>query len=209
MMGPSKAIIALFFLLLVAAVIARDSRFHFHTDSLRVKREHHSPLRDWTIGNNQQYLYHDSPFRYQSDLVMIAGMIEPGHALLSDLATSYYAAATLPVYVLNVHRHHRSTRAAALAKVLRKNEFCYLEDSFHRQKAIKFLQRDTRAAGEKNWPALRYFLLNKDKENSMLWKDCLAMRSDQLEVSLLQISKLLYEGEYLNIYEFNIFSDSL
>lgn len=185
----------------ILVLLIKDSSFHFNAASLRAKREHHSAQRHWNIWFKPEFVYYDSPLRYQTDLRNIADIVEPGSIVLSDRATSYYAAATLPAYVLNVHKHHRSVRAERLVRVLSRGEFCYLEDKFHRKAALSFLQKDSRQAQQKNWPQIKYILLNKDKQNIMLRNDCLALRSEQHEVSIPKIGELLYEGTFLNLYK--------
>ncbi len=203
-----KRICVCFVLLLLITVMVRDSLFHFNTDIIDLKRKHLSAQRHWNIGYTPSYVYYNSPIRYQSDLLSIKKIIEPGYALLSDRATSYYAAATLPVYVRNIHRHHGLEVFNGLVTFLQKGNLCYMEDPFHKKAALKYLQQDARLSKKNDWPALRYVLLNKDKKNSMLRQDCIAVKSKHLESSLLRISQLLYEGDYLNLYQLDVFSQN-
>ena len=201
-----KIIFPFIVLLTVVGVIIQDSKFHFTQDIIQRKREHRSPQRNWNIWYNQSSIYSDSVFRYQNDLAKIGGIIEPGYSVWSDLATSYYASATLPVYVRNVHLHHGLERMKWVAKFIKRQHFCYLEDKFHLQSTVDFLRRDSFLSQKNGWPELRYILLNKDKENSLLRRECMAVLSSRLEVSLLSISQLLYEGEYLNLYQLDTLS---
>lgn len=198
-----KIISASLVLFLLAAIIVTDGLFHFNPEVVEAKRKNASPQRHWGIGDMQRYIYRDSSIRYQEDFARMAKAIEPGYAILSDLPTSYYAAAELPVYVINLHRHHDARRAGARKFYRAMLNLCYLEDAYHRQAFQQFLRQDRKKAIANGWPPLRYVLLNKDKGNSLLHDQCIAMRSDQLEVTLLKIGQLLYEGEHLNLYRLN------
>lgn len=203
-------VVNVFFPLLVFAavigVVVFDSRFHFSQDLIQGKRAHRSPQRHWNIWYNQSYVFYDSPLRYQTDLARIEEIIEPGYSVWSDLATSYYAAATLPVHVRNIHQHHGLRRLKWVLKFIEGQHFCYLADRSHRQATLDFFNRDSLLSLKNGWPELRYIILNKDKKNSLLRNDCMAVLSSRLEVSLPDISQLLYEGEYLNVYQLNSFS---
>ncbi len=205
-MKVSKVFIPLSILLVVAAVLVHDSWYHFNADSIHKKRVHQSPQRNWNIWYNQKYVYSDSPIRYQNDLARIKDVMIPGYSVWSDLATSYYAAATLPVYVRNIHRHHQLTRFKGVMKFLAGGNVCYLEDASHLEAAVQFFKKDSVLSKKRGWPEIRYILLNKDKQNFLLRRECMAVRSRHLELNLLNISHLLYEGQYLNLYELSTFN---
>ena len=201
-----KIIVASIVLLIVVGVIVQDSKFHFSKKNIQIKRKHHSVQRHWNIWYNQSYVYYDSPLRYQDDLVKIGGIIDPGYSLWSDLATSYYAAATLPVYVRNIHYHQGLKKMKWVSKFLKGQHFCYLNDTFHLQATVDFFRKDSLLSQKYGWPEIRYILLNKDKKNSLLRQDCMAVLSSRLEVGVLNLGQLLYEGDYLNLYQLDSFS---
>ena len=204
-MKAIQIVIPLSVLLLVAAVLVHDVRYHFSPDIVHKKRGHRSPQRDWNIWYDQNYVYSDSPLRYQNDLTQVKDIVTPGFAVWSDLATSYYAAAMLPVYVRNVHPHHGLAKLKGVMKFLARGNVCYLEDTSHLETAVKFFNRNAALSKKRGWPVIRYILLNKDKQNFLLRQECMAVRSRHLELNLLNVSHLLYEGEYLNLYELSTF----
>ncbi len=186
-------------------VITRDSRFHFNRERIEEKRLHWSAVRHWSIYYSPKYVTIDSPFRYDNDIEKIRELIEPGFALLSDLATSYYAAATLPVYVRNIHRHHGLDSIAGLEGFLQRGHLCYLKDPYHIKRLSEYLQKDAFASKRNNWPVLKYILINKDKENSQLRRDCIAVHSKDIIDNLSNIAQLVYEGDYLVLFRLKTF----
>ncbi len=204
MMNKAKRALALFFFIFISFIIVRESLFHFNADVVTIKRKHYSAQKHWHIKYSYHYVYYDSPIRYENDFEKISDIIEPGYAVLSDLATSYYAAARLPVYIRNNHRHHVMDNVTR--EFLKRKSLCRLGNPHYRKDVLKYLQRDVELSKTQNWPILRYFLLNKDKTNSVLKRDCISQRSHYLQTTLPSIGKLLFEGKYINLYQLDSYS---
>ncbi len=200
-----QTIISGFLLLLIGGVIVYDSGYHFSRELVQKKWARRSPQGNWNIWYNSTYVDHNSPFRYQTDLVEMEKRIEPGYSVWSDLVTSYYLAAMLPVYVGNIHRHHGSRLLWGVKEMQDKQSICYLEDTLHSQNVSRFFREGALMSQKNAWPEFRYIVLNKDKANYLLRQECMSVLSRHLELNLLDISQLLYEGQYLNLYELNSF----
>ena len=191
--AQQKILAGLLFVGLMALVV-HDSLFHFSAAYVEVKQKHYSAQRSWSIHYDQQYVYRDSPIRYQADFTAMRELVKPESILVSDLASSYYAAAHLPVYVVNLHRHQGQTVSHAWRSFLQSRTLCYLEFEENRQKVTAFFQ-------SRHKPD--YILVNKDRINKHRKKDCLAFRSHTLINELPRYANLLWEGELLNLYSLN------
>ena len=200
-----KQIIYIFALLFLVGVVIRDSLFHFQKERIVEKRQHRSPIRHWSLFYSPKFVLEDSPIRYGSDFKSISGLVEPGYLLISDKATSYYAAAFLPLFIRNVHSHHASGGERPFVDKLQRGHFCYMQDPYHREEVVKYLEWERSNSTSQKTPEVRYFLLNKDRVNSQLRWDCMSVGRSGLIDSLGSISKLLYSGDYLNLYQFKSF----
>lgn len=178
-------------ILIALVLLVYDSKFHFDADIVERKEQSYSAQRNWNLNYVQDNVYRGSSFRYQRDFNNIYMLIEPNSVLLSDLATSYFAAAILPVYVVNIHRHQGRNLRQETVTFLNNRFLCYLEFEENRQKVSKFLRKNNE---------IDYFLINKDRVNENRERDCLAFRSDTLIEQLSKFSDLLWEGEFLNLY---------
>ena len=186
----SKLLLGLI-MLMVGVLLVYDSRFHFDAEAVQVKRKNYSAQRNWNLNLRQDYVYKDSSMRYDQDFRALKGLIKPNSVLLSDLATSYFAAAMLPVHVVNIHRHQGRNRWAELINFLDKRYLCYMEFEENRQHVSDFLKGNS---------DIDFVLINKDRINGNRKRDCLAFRSDTLIEQLPNYSNLLWEGEFLNLY---------
>ena len=105
-----------------------DSYRFFSRDYVQVKLQHRSGLYDWNIHFPQSVVYHDSSLRYQQDFKDLKEIIDEDSLLISDMATSYYAAALLPVYIRNTQRHHGRQNFQAWSSIFDRFDFCYLDN---------------------------------------------------------------------------------
>lgn len=185
----------------VLALLLYDSRSHFSEKNVQLKRQNSSAQRNWNIFYGQRFVYYDGVFRYQRDLDQISNLIEPGQVAFSDLATSYYAAASLPVFVRNVQRHHGRWQSPAWLKMLDNNVACnlHIEDSFVAFK--EFLAEDRKASETENQPKFRYVLVNKDVNNKNVRLDCLSNRREMFMQNITRLATLKYSGDFINLYE--------
>lgn len=190
-------------LLVCICLIVVDSRFHFSRKRIDDKIQHGSAVRHWGLRDMSTYILRDSSMKYETDFARLRKIVQPGHALLADRATSYYAAAYLPVYIRNVQYHHGIQQVPGLKELLQRGHLCYMADPYHLSRATLFLQDQKDWAIVNKVSYIKYILLNRDKENMNVLKDCLAVKSSFLATHLLQIASLRYQGEYLDLYELN------
>jgi hypothetical protein len=184
------------------SIIVYDSSPHFDESLIQLKRDHRSAQRNWNIFYGQRFVYYDSDFRLQTDLAEIAKIIEPDSLALADLATSYYAASELPVYVRNVHSHHGRAKSNSWAQMLNGRSACYLGVLDNSAQFEKFLVAEKRAFKEAQGLLIRYAIINKDTSNRNLRYDCLWQGRSGFKANIEKLAKLKFEGEYINLYEF-------
>ena len=191
-------LITFFLLVTLIVLIFIDASFHFDQERIQVKRQHQSAQRHWNLFYKQNYTYIDSSFKYDQDIQKIRTIIEPNKLLLSDKATSYYLAAELPVYVTNVQPHHNNSWS--WTRFLNKRYACYLENDDSLEMVQSFIQDKSRSdEGSKQY--FKYWVVNKDKSNLNLRFDCLSARSSSIAEGVIKVSELIYEGEYLSLYQ--------
>jgi hypothetical protein len=183
------------------SIIVYDSSPHFDESLIQLKRDHRSAQRNWNIFYGQRFVYYDSDFRLQTDLAEIAKFIEPDSLALADLATSYYAASELPVYVRNVHQHHGRAKSNRWAQMLNSRSACYLGSPEQFSQFQDFIAEQRAILKKEQRLPFRYVLINKDARNLNLRYDCLWNGRDGLLANIERLAELRFEGEYLNIYE--------
>lgn len=189
--------------LCLALLVLNDVIFHFDKSLVQTKRKHVSPQRDWNIFYGQRFVYYDTPIRYEKDFQVILDIVQPHSLLFSDLATSYYSAVYLPVYVRNVHRHQGGHSSIAWKRFLQSKQHCYLNDDKNLAGFQRFVQSENRVAEKIGAPEIMYVLVNKDKYNRNPRFDCFWNGRQAALDNLAKISTLLYDGEYLVLYELN------
>jgi hypothetical protein len=187
----------------VLALLAHESRHHFDPRLIQLKRQDNSAQANWNLFYGQRFVYYDSSFRYQADMDQIIELIRPGRVLLSDLATSYYAAASLPVYVKNVQRHHGRWQSLQWRNLFEDELACNLHDEEISLAFKEFVYADRSFSETKGLPKFEYLLLNKDQHNKNVRLDCIWNSRAAFAASLEKFSTLIYEGEYLSLYKVN------
>lgn len=201
-MSVHKGLILVSLVLLASLVVLDSYRIHFDKDLVEQKAIKGSAQRHWNFFYGQEHVYFKSPFRYQQDIVKLSELIEPGSAVISDLATSHYLAATLPVYVRNTHRHQGRYRSRHTSQLLDKTYLCYIKYAEYLDKTKRLLRRDQRTSDRQKTPIINYIVLNKDQKNATVQRDCLGSRD--ISKDLLGLSNELYEGQFLRLYEIDI-----
>ena len=190
-----------FALLAVLVFLAYESRHHFNQELIQAKRQHNSSQKNWNVFYGQRFVYYDGIFRYQADLDQIQKLIKPGHIVLSDLASSYYVAASLPLYVKNVHRHHGRSHSVDWKPLLDQGLACNL----HKDETLKefkdFVYKGRAIAFDKGQPVFEYILINRDLNNRNVRQDCLWSRRELFIKNIVQVSALIYEGDYFDLYQ--------
>ena len=179
-------------LLAVIALVVHDGSFHFDRERVAAKQKHRSDQRNWSMHYPQINVFNHSSMRYLNDFGNMSDLIEPGAVVLSDLATSYFAAAELPVYAVNVHRHQGRWQRRAWARFLDGRYFCYLEFEENRAEVHEHLRKH---------PELKYVIVNRDGVTWHRTQDCMAHRSRVLADELPKFATLVFEGEFLDLYE--------
>lgn len=193
----------LLILMMLLMLVVFDSKHHFDAEMVSAKLKHNSAQRHWSLFYPQNHVYYSSSFRYELDFEAINNLVEPGYVVISDVATSYYAAASLPLYVRNIHLHQGLGRAPGWYQFLSSRVLCYIEHQENYDKASKFFKKDIETARDKSIGQLRYIIVNTDRLNRNLKTDCLAFRSKHIVEHLSKIAKLKYDGEFLKLFEFN------
>jgi len=188
-------------LIAVSAVIIFDARYHFDNEWMQAKIQHNSAQKNWHIFYSQEYVYRNSSLRYEVDFEQIKAIIEPEFVLISDMATSYYAATYLPVYIKNIHRHQGRANSPRWHAWLASNDHCYLELPDLLQRSREFFTSQRKLARARGEPELRYIIINKDRDNRLLRTDCFSVRSETLRSAVKHLAELKYDGQFLALYE--------
>lgn len=183
----------------VLVLTGYDAAFHFDRERVAVKRQHQSAQRHWSVHYAQSYTYLDSSFKYQEDINNIRLLIEPENIVLSDRATSYYLAAALPVYVKNVHAHHH--RDTDWSQILSASYLCYIDQEASFERVRVFIELQRARANRDQLAQFKYWVVNRDPNNLNLRYDCLATRGKAIAQSLQKLGKLIYQGEFLLVYQ--------
>ena len=185
----------------LSVLVIFDARYHFDGEHMELKQRHQSPQRNWSIHYGQSHVYQNSSLRYEQDFNNIKALIEPGFVLLSDLATSYYAAVYLSVYVKNIHRHHGRAISSGWSQWLDSRDHCYLDNAASLQRTQEFIARQKTLARKGGDPVFRYIIINTDRSNRHLRTDCFSARGAGLLEPIKAIADLKYAGDYLHLYE--------
>ena len=176
----------------ILVVIVKDSQFRFDADLVKLKHQNYSAQRHWSWRLGQLPVYRDSSLKYEGDFRQLRSLVGRDSFLLSDIATSYFVSSYLPVFVPNVHRHQGRWMHHEIINFLEKRTICYMEFAENKSKVADFFAKNK---------TLDYILINKDRTNTNRKRDCLAFRSHTLIEHLPSFASLVFEGEYLNLYE--------
>ena len=194
----SKQLVSCVLLVVLLVVVFHDSHVHFSVDNVDAKIQARSAQRHWSIAYSQQQVYDHSSFKYREDFKALSAIVEPWTYLLTDLATSYYSAAELPVLVPNVHRHHKRSALKEWSRFLMQKHACNLDQGMRRDQMSAFIERMSR--NEERIP-FRYILVNKDQVNRNLKLDCLSQTRRAMINNVEQFATEVYDGEYLRLYK--------
>lgn len=168
-----------------------ESKFHFNRESVTIKRQHNSGQRHWNLFFPQRIVYVDSSMRFLQDFAAMTKLVEPGSVVFSDKATSYFAAAEIPVYAVNIHSHQGRWRRPTWQRFIDDRYFCYQEFAENRVKSMDFLKRNTE---------VDYVIVNRSGKSRHRKRDCMAFRSHTLNQYVPNYSTRVYSGEYLDLY---------
>lgn len=185
---------SLLLLAVLLGVIVNDSATHFDRELIQLKQQHKSPQKNWNVFYGQNYVFNHSSIKYEQDVLALKKIVEPKRVVLSDISTSYYLAAELPVYVKNIQRHQGARANLEWGKVLKS--LCYLDQENHAQLFADFV-RDYRQSLDSE-PF--YLVVNKDQVNSNMRNDCLSQRRTAFIQNIDKYASQVFDGQYLRLY---------
>lgn len=195
-----KKVLAIGLVLAMLTVVSFDARIHFSKQLLLAKRSVNSAQRHWNLFYTQKYVYQDGIFRYLRDFDEIRQIIVPNQLLLSDKASSYYAATELPVYVPNIHTHHKRAALPQWKTFLDSRHACHIDQPSRLIKFSKFVYNWRSSSKAKELP-FTYILVNKDQINANLQLDCLSQTRRAMVAGLKMLASIEYDGDYLRLYK--------
>ncbi len=187
-------------LLVVAMVVLPDILFHLGAVDRPLFSRFVTPLYHWQLGKSSSDNFVHSSLRYYDDFRAIEPLIVPGSYFLSDVATGYYASAALPLYAVNVLRHHRYGVAPISAELVAK--LCGKIETRDEREFQRYFEHKRKLHTAKRMQPLRYWLVNKDEQNRHVRADCLSRRRERVNERLAPMLKPVYSGNYIDVYEF-------
>jgi hypothetical protein len=149
----------------------------------------------WRANRNLADNLIHSSIRYYDDFSALAEIVSPGSHFLSDVATSYYVSAALPLFPVNVHPHHFRYNAVYDDFVER---VCSHDNEVNIRRSIRKASDYLKA---RNNTVARYMILNSDRLNSNVRRSCLNRNYDEIRNWMDQQYPLVYEGEFLAVFE--------
>lgn len=185
-------------LCLIALMIFTDASPHFDRGLIGKKRSVWSAQRNWNLFLDQDYIYRDTSIRYEQDLKEISKLSSINEVAFTDLATSYYLAANTPLAVKNIHPHQGRNADRVWRQLLRNRDLCFLDDPDRLAKVKALLLADPPSKLRQRF---KYIVVNTDSLNYNLKRDCFSQRSVQLQTAIEGIASLVFDGEYLKLYQ--------
>lgn len=147
---------------------------------------------NWRLDRGLSENRNGSSIRYYEDFERIGDLIVPGSYFISDKATGYYVAAALPLYPRIAHRHHKLV-PSEYWKLL--EALCAVDGDPDVDRA---LQNVLTLEGAET-PV--YLIVILDPENRNLANSCMYNRYPLVKDRLTGISKPVYDGEYLKVFD--------
>ncbi|MFT5572299.1 MAG: hypothetical protein ACI9FR_001222 [Cryomorphaceae bacterium] len=187
-------------ILTLVSMMLYDSRQHFDKGLIQLKRNHQSAQTNWNLFYDQRYVWTDSSLRYRQDISNIKELVESESVIFSDLPTSYYLAAAMPIYVRNIHRHQGMRDFPKWREFISSNLFCYLDQKESFSASEEFINVFEQGAGVSVRNRLDYIVINKDEANRPIRYSCMWHRRSVILENIERIAKLEFAGEYLNLY---------
>jgi len=200
-MNSAKKILAGCAGIALIALILLDSKAHFDPSLIQAKRKHQSAQKNWNLFYGQNYNFADSSMRYRDDIAKISSLLAKGFSVISDMATSYYIASSSQAYVINIQRHHGAAYTNAWNKLIRNKTLCNLGQLRYQSKLAQFFY-DQRSRATK-FP-VKYLIVNNDTLNKNVRLDCLWQRRQSLVENIKGVSRPIYQGDFLTLYELDI-----
>ena len=185
----------------VIVFIGAESWFHFDKDLIEKKKRAYSAQKDWSLFFGQSHVYMNGGFRHDEEFRELTVLLEPNTALITDLATSYYIAANLPVYVKNVYRHHGRQKSQKWEKLISQKIVCYLDLPDYLSQFENVVRYDNRRAKRKAVPPVRYVAVNLTQYNENFTRGCMSQRRKELLSVIDQMATPVYEGNTIAVFK--------
>ena len=200
-MTNTKKTVYILSLIALTLFLMHESRIHFDPQLIKIKKEALSAQKDWSVFYGQSQVYLNGGLRHDQEFSEIAALLEPGSALITDLATSYYAAAGLPIYVKNVHRHHGRHKAREWERLISHRITCYLDAPEYMAKFLNVMVDEEVTAKKRKVPPVRYIAVNRTHYNDNFKRGCMSQRRRGLLSVIGQLGTPVYEGETITLYK--------
>ncbi len=187
-------------LLLMLLLVLYDSRQHFDAELVELKKKAHSAQKNWNIFYGQKHVYLGGGMRHHDDFKRLKSLLQPGSGMISDVATSYYLASSLPLYFKNVHRHHGRYKSPEWETLISHRVLCYLDAPENLVKFNKVMIEEELRAKKRGLPPVRYIAVNRTHYNDNFKRGCLSQRRRGLLSVIDQVGHSVYEGETISVY---------
>ncbi|GGZ99234.1 hypothetical protein GCM10008090_04770 [Arenicella chitinivorans] len=184
----------------LALIVAKHALVHFDGRRVDLKQQSSSAQRHWSVFYGQHYVYTGASFKYQSDIDSLRGLLPVGAIVLTDISTSYYLAAELPITVKNLHLHHRMASRSYWERVLRR--LCYLDQEENKSALALQFSAMLKRGKPHGVSSGQYFVVNKDQNNNNMQNDCLSQRRRAFINNYQGLAALEFDGEYLMLFRF-------
>lgn len=182
-------------------LVVYDSKSHFDIELIKLKKKAHSAQRHWNMFYGQENVYESGGLKHAQDFSALRNIIEPNTAVFSDMATSYYLAASLPLYAKNIHRHHGRYRFAGWSALLDSNVACYLNVPDNLKRFKQHLQTEEQRVRLEGAVPVKYVAINTEQKNINFKRDCLSQTRRSMLSVIDGFAKPVYEGETVLIYK--------
>ena len=183
----------------VVLVICESSR-HFDNKLIQDKKKAHSAQNDWNVFFAQSNVYLGGGVRHDEDFARLAPLLEADSSLITDIATSYYAAASLPVYVKNVHKHHGRYKSPEWERLISHRITCYLDAPEYIADFNSVMQGEESRSERKGVPPVRYIAVNRTHYNDNFKRGCMSQRRRGLLSVIDRLGPPIFEGETILVH---------
>ena len=183
-----RKILAAAALLSIITLVVFDSRIHFSSELVRLKSEKFSSQKNWNLFFDQSYVYYSGGLNLHSDIKELNSVLQRDDIVVSDIATSYYLVANLPVHIVNVHRHHGRYRFEKWSEMLDSGRICRLSQDQNLEELDAILD------GRLGQSESIYLVINKSQGNRNFVRDCLSSNRGYL----ISTAQALFEQRFEN-----------
>lgn len=176
--------------LILVGFCITEAKVHFDSELIELKKQRFSAQKNWNWFFDQSNVYESGSLNVSEDILPLRGVLQNDALLISDLATSYYLAAHLPIRIANVHRHHGRYRNQGVATMLDSGRLCRLSTQNNRDE-LETAIYDYWPKGQK----LAYLVINKSQGNQNFSRDCLSANRGYLISTAKEYFEEVFENE--------------